>query len=252
MESNYRYALILEYRGTAYFGSQRQNTLPTVQNELDKALKNMTQIKVKTHFASRTDKGVHAEFQVCHFDIPVLLNLAYLPRNLNKRLPEDIRVVKAILVDFSFHSRHNSVKKTYIYKIAKKPVNAFNSEYSVYFGNLNIKVMQAVVPLFIGTKDFRGFAKTEPNEETIKTVLELKISENKDFYTVKITGTGFLRYMVRSIVGVLARVGKGTFNAELVSEIFMKKDHTLCGKTAPAKGLVLKKIYYPEKYQIKK
>ncbi len=252
MELNYRYALILEYRGTAYFGSQRQNTLPTIQNEVDKALKNMTQIKVKTHFASRTDKGVHAEFQLCHFDIPVLLDLAYLPYNLNKRLPEDIRVVKAILVDFSFHSRHCSVKKTYIYRIAKKPVNAFNSEYSVYFGNLNIKDMQEAVPLFIGTKDFRGFAKTEPNEDTIKTVLDLKILENKDFYTVKITGTGFLRYMVRSIVGVLARVGKGTFNPELVQEIFLKKDHTLCGKTAPAKGLVLKKIYYPKKYKIKK
>ncbi len=252
MKLNYRYALILEYRGTAYFGSQRQNTLPTVQNELDKALKNMTQIKVQTHFASRTDKGVHAEFQVCHFDIPVLLDLAYLPSNLNKRLPEDIRVVKAFLVDFSFHSRHRSVKKTYIYKIAKKPVNAFNSEYSVYFGDLNIKEMQEVSTLFIGTKDFRGFAKTEPSEDTVKTVLDLKITENKDFYTIKITGTGFLRYMVRSIVGVLAIVGKGTFSRTSVSEIFLKKDHTLCGKTAPAKGLVLKKIYYPLKYKIKK
>ncbi len=252
MELNYRYALILEYRGTAYFGSQRQNSLPTVQNEVDKALKNMTQIKIKTHFASRTDKGVHAEFQVCHFDIPVLLDIAYLPHNLNKRLPEDIRVVKAILVDFTFHSRHSSSKKTYIYRIAKKPVNAFNSEYSVYFGNLNIHDMQEVMPLFIGTKDFRGFAKTELNADTTKTVLDLKITENKDFYTLKITGTGFLRYMVRSIVGVLTSVGKGTSTPELVSEIFLKKDHTLCGKTAPSKGLVLKKIYYPPKYQIKK
>ncbi len=252
MELNYRYALILEYRGTAYFGSQRQNTLPTVQNEIDKALKNMTQIKVKTHFASRTDKGVHAEFQVCHFDIPVLLDIAYLPHNLNKRLPEDIRVKKAVLVSDDFHSRHSSIKKTYIYKIAKKPVNAFNSEYSVYFGDLDIKSMKEVLPMFIGTKDFRGFAKTEPDEETVKNILDIKLTENRQEYTLKITGTGFLRYMVRSIVGVLARVGKKTFDQARVSDIFLKKDHTLCGKTAPAKGLTLKRIYYLKKWKIKK
>lgn len=252
MELNYRYALILEYRGTAYFGSQRQNTLPTVQNEIDKALKNMTQIKTKTHFASRTDKGVHAEFQVCHFDIPVLLDINYLPHNLNKRLPEDIRVKKAVLVSSDFHSRHSAIKKTYIYKIAKKPVNAFNSEYSVYFGDLDIKSMKAVLPMFIGTKDFRGFAKTEPDEETVKNILDIKLTENRQEYTLKITGTGFLRYMVRSIVGVLARVGKKTFDQARVFEIFLKKDHTLCGKTAPAKGLTLKRIYYLKKWKIKK
>lgn len=239
-----RYLMYCSYDGSKYYGFQAQLNQLGIQEVIEKAIKNMTQQKVKIHSAGRTDKGVHAYAQAFHVDLIGDFEIVNLMLALNKRLPEDIRIIKIKTVKKTFHARHDAQAKKYVYKLSKKPLNVFQSKYYTYVANLDYDVMKKAALLFIGTHDFKGFCEKVIGKPTIKTIHSIQVSETSTTLTFTFFGNSFLKYMVRSMMGTLIEIGQNKKKPEVITENLMHPDRTLAGKTAPAKGLYLKKIYY--------
>ncbi len=241
-----RYKMVLSYDGTDYSGYQRQPNAHTIQAAVEKAIFDMTKIETEIFAASRTDKGVHALYQVVHFDTVADIEKESWISGLNKRLPSDIRVLKIHKVKPHFHARHDSKSKVYLYKITKQEPSIFDQRFAVYVPNLDIKKMELAAQHLIGTHDFKAFAKLDTSEEkpTIRTLYTVSVKSYKTYYLFKIHGDHFLRYMVRSIMGNLIDIGLGRKQPEHIKNLLACKDRLLTSKTAPAKGLVLYHIYY--------
>lgn len=241
-----RYKLILSYDGTGYSGYQKQPHQNTIQDKLEQALKKMTDQNIDTFAASRTDSGVHALYQVIHFDFDASIAPDKWIEGLNKRLPDDIKVLKISRTKDNFHARYDSKAKTYIYKIGTKPLNPLDGRYQVYVPNLNIGHMRIAMQDVIGTHDFRAFSKLdlENQKDPVKTIYEFTVKPYKQGYVFKIKGNHFLRYMVRSIMGNLIDIGLNRKPVDHIKRLLETKDRKLTAKTADAKGLILYHIYY--------
>ncbi|MGI6781748.1 MAG: tRNA pseudouridine(38-40) synthase TruA [Acholeplasmataceae bacterium] len=240
----YRYKLTIAYDGSDYHGMQRLNEHRSIQKTLEKALKRMTAKEVLVYTSGRTDKGVHAKGQVVHFDFEAKLDPDILVTGLNKRLPDDIRVIKAELVSNTFHARHDAKSKVYEYVITKEESNVFNQRYEVYYPNIDINKLKEASKLLEGSHDFGGFTVTNELKPTVKTIYSIKIIETKTHIKIKIHGNSFLRYQVRRMVGLLVEIASGKKDISKISEILETKDQHIANKTAPAKGLFLVKINY--------
>ena len=239
-----RYLMYCSYDGSNYYGFQAQVNQLGIQEVIEKAIKNMTQQSVKIHSAGRTDKGVHAYEQAFHVDMIGNLELHSMRDALNKRLPEDIRIVKIKKVKDDFHARHHAKAKKYIYKLSKKPLTAFQSKYYTYVPNVDYDLMKRATSSFIGTHDFKGFCEKVVGKPTIKTIYDIQVIETSSTISFLFFGNSFLKYMVRSMMGTLIEIGQKKKHAEVITLNLTNPDRTLAGKTAPAKGLYLKKIYY--------
>lgn len=240
-----RIKLTVAYDGSDYYGFQRLNKLPTIQNELEKGLKNMTSIPHFVFGASRTDKGVHAKAQVVHFDTKITeITTDTWIKGLNKRLPSDIRVVKAEVVSKNFHARHSVKSKKYEYRISKNESTPFTARYEVYYENLNWDIIKQVYKQLEGTHDFVGFAKYVEGKPTIKNLYQVNLRETKNHYIFTFHGDNFLRYMIRSMMGTLIEMAIGRKPIDTIEKIFTTNNRKLAGKTAPAKGLTLVKMFY--------
>lgn len=239
-----RLKAVVSYDGTNYSGYQKQVNDPSIQEKIEKALRLMTIMDIQTFAASRTDKGVHALYQVFHFDTEIDLPSHQWVEALNKRLPGDIRIKSVKKVKDDFHSRHDSKSKIYIYKISKKPTTAFTCNYEVYEKNFNIELVKEDMKAIVGTHDFSGFSPNKDGKPPIKTIYSFTVSETKTHYIFKIHGNSFLRYMVRSIMGNVLAVGTGQKPVGHLKTLIETKQRTLTAKTAPACGLYLKHIYY--------
>lgn len=239
-----RYLAIVSYDGSNYFGFQKQEKEITVQQMIERAFRNMTQQEVTIYSAGRTDKGVHALGQAFHFDFNEIEKMDLFIEGLNKRLPIDIRIIKIKKVKDYFHARFDAKKKTYTYTISKVPSSVFDARYEVYVKDFNIDVAKNCVLKFIGTHDFKGFTKYTEGKETVRTIDQIKVLETKTKIRFIFTGKGFLRYMVRSIMGTIIEVSTGKKDITLIDELFETKDRKKASKTAEARGLCLTKIYY--------
>lgn len=239
-----RYKAIVSYDGTMYQGFQAQKNALGIQEVIQKAFKNMTQQIIVIHSSGRTDKGVHATGQCFHFDTDLIIPEGRFVEALNRRLPEDIRVLSIKKVKKDFHARHDAVSKKYIYKLLKKPLTSFQANHYVYIPNLNYTIMREAASLFIGTHDFAGFSARVPGKPTIKTIFNVAIYESKSSFFIEFHGNSFLKYMVRSMVGTLIEIGQEKKSKEDLLANLNKPDRRLAGKTAPGKGLYLKKVYY--------
>ena len=239
-----RYKLTLSYDGTNYLGYQTQVKGKTIQQEVEKAFRLMTQIDVKTFAASRTDKGVHALGQVIHFDFPQDISNEKWIIGLNKRLNEDIRVVKVEKAKDDFHARYDAKSKLYTYKIAKKPSNPFNQRYELYVPNFDLSLVKDEIKQLEGTHDFSAFSPNKELKPPIKTIYSFKVLETQNHYIFKIHGNHFLRYMVRSIMGNVIAIATGKKDKNHLRLMLETKDRLITAKTAEAKGLFLSKIYY--------
>jgi tRNA pseudouridine38-40 synthase len=239
-----RYHAIVSYDGSRYFGFQAQNEALGIQEVIEKALKNMTQTEIKIHSAGRTDKGVHALAQSFHFDSYFEIENKKFIDALNKRLPLDIRILSIRKTNHDFHARHSAISKRYIYKMSKKPTNAFQAFYYHYDKHADIRLMKEAAYLFQGTHDFEGFSVKVIGKPTIKTIYSVIINETKNNISFEFHGNGFLKYMVRSIMGTIIEVGKGMKTLEDIKINLTYPDRKLSGKTAPPNGLYLKKVYY--------
>jgi tRNA pseudouridine38-40 synthase len=241
---SWRYKVVVSYDGSNYHGSQIQQQLPTIQLSLQQALKKMFHIDLVITLASRTDQGVHALYQVFHVDLPFKLETHLIINGLNQRLTGDIIIINASIVSSEFHARFSAKAKTYQYTITKVPSTIINQRFEVYQPNLNIELIRQVLPDLIGTHDFIAFGKYQAGKPTVKTIHAINLKETKHRLIFTIKGDNFLRYMVRTMIGNLIAVGLHQKPITQLKDLLLTGDRKLSAKLAPAKGLVLKKIYY--------
>jgi tRNA pseudouridine38-40 synthase len=240
--------LTLEYDGTNYSGWQVQPGRRTIQFELETALKQLTTEDIRPAVSGRTDAGVHALGQTVSFRTSVSHSPFVFLKGLNALLPDDIAVIKSEEVGPDFHARKSAIAKTYRYLVLdRKPKTAVdrNRVWHVY-KELNVDVIRESALHLEGTHDFTSFRSSECEAKT--TVRELKNIEiyrnNINMLALEFRGTGFLKQMVRSIVGTLVEAGQGLRKPEDFAEILTAKDRKKAGKTAPPQGLYLVSVDY--------
>jgi len=244
--------LFIAYDGTNYLGWQIQPKGPTVQGVIQDVLSRLLGHKVKLKVAGRTDTGVHALYQVAHFLTTSDRPLEVIFRAVNAMLPDDIVIWQIEEVEFKFHAQKYAQKKTYVYYIYNYPVrNPLVRLYSYWVPEkLDLNAMKACLPLIIGEKDFASFRKSGTDiKTTVRTIYDAKFKRvigHKHMIAFEITGKGFMRYMVRNLVGALVEVGKGKLTVEDFKKILEARDRRVAPPPAPPEGLFLKKIEYPE------
>jgi len=262
-----KFKLVIAYDGTAYEGWQVQKTGTGVQEKVEQALAKLFPGKPRLHSASRTDTGVHALGMVAHFEVPsggdasspggAPATGASQPRKMSTRklalalnawLPEDIRVLSAARASEKFHARFDAAGKQYRYFVwnhaAMNPLLRHNAWQVTR--PLDLKAMRSAAPLFVGRRDFKSFAASRnyEMESTVRRLTGCDIKKSGALLTFIIEGDGFLYKMCRGIVGTLVQIGLGKFTADEIKPMLAKKDRRVAGMTAPAKGLVLWKVFY--------
>lgn len=244
-----RYFLELSYKGTAYNGWQRQNNAPSLQETIELSLSKLLRQDISILGAGRTDSGVHASFYVAHFDscnaIEETNAFAY---HLNAILPQDIAISKVYAVSNDAHARFDALSREYKYYILlhKDP---FTRELSwQYYRDLDIEAMNNAADSLLRHIDFTTFSKLHSNNKTnichvthARWVLD---SSNKLTFTIR--SDRFLRNMIRAIVGTMVDVGKGKITPHQFEEILISKELSRSSGSAPARGLYLSNITYPE------
>jgi tRNA pseudouridine38-40 synthase len=244
--------LFIAYDGTNYLGFQIQPKGPTIQGILQEVLGQVLGHKVKIRSAGRTDAGVHALCQVAHFLTTSDKPLEIIFRALSGLLPRDISVWQIEEVDFKFHPQRDALKKTYQYNIYNYPVrNPLLRLYSYWVPEpLDLSAMQACLSEIIGTKDFASFRKSGTDiKTTIRTIYSASLSWSESLshlLVFEITGQGFMRYMVRNLVGALLEVGRGKMSLEQFKEVLEARDRRVAPPPAPPQGLILKHIEYKD------
>lgn len=255
------YMVKLQYNGSAYHGWQKQKQLPTLAQAFNEALSKCVPDHVKTHAlgASRTDARVHALSQVVKVTVHDFdLSPEDFQDLLNKHLPSDMRVLNVIRTHKFIRVIEWAQKKEYLYLFHNQNEQAENCPYSVNFQEpLDLEKMKQACQLFIGEYDFINFSYRGSTNNTVRKVFDCKIIDNHQLefngttissYALRIEGNGFLKQMVRLIVGALIKVGNGQITLEQLKESLETGSSTRVGFIAPAKGLVLYKISYPQKY----
>ena len=240
-----RYLITFSYDGSKYNGYQKQLDVNTVQSELEKALTTLNDNNFVSVVASgRTDAGVHAINQHAHFDLSINITVDKLKMALNSLLPKDIYVKQVEEVDPEFHARFNVKTKEYIYKINVGEYNPIEKDYIYQYNKeLDINKMKDAIKLLEGTHNFKSFASADDVRDNYeRTILKTNIELDNNIITISFVGTGFLRYMVRNMVGTLIEIGEG--KERNINKILEALDRKEAGKTAPPQGLYLKDVYY--------
>ena len=249
------FKLVIEYDGSDYHGWQRQDGDATIQEELEKALEIMTRQKIAIAGSGRTDAGVHALGQTASFRCDTRLSAEVFLRGLNSLLPEDIVIRECMPASDDFHARFSVKQKTYQYRILNRPIaSALLRRYVWHVKKkLDISAMQQAGEFLLGSHDFKSFqGQGSDVKDTIRRILFLEISRESDRIYLDITGNGFLRFMVRNIVGTLVEVGMGKITPAVFNEILLSKDRNRAGMTAPAQGLFLMKVDYADESDVPK
>ena len=263
-----RVKLVVAYDGTNYCGWQSQNNAVAVQDVLNRHLSELLGETIETIGASRTDAGVHAYGNVAVFDTNHRMPADKIAFALNARLPDDIRIQKSEEVSEDFHPRYCSSVKTYEYKILNRQMLIPTLRHYAHFTYvpLDVELMKKGASYIVGEHDFKSFCGAGAQvKTTVREVLDIEIyTENlagsndcktekscKDMQkgeliTLRVRGKGFLYNMVRIIAGTLMDAGQGFWEPEYMKEILEAKDRSKAGNTAPAKGLTLVEIAYPE------
>ena len=242
-----RIKLTVAYDGTNYCGWQIQPNGITVEEVLNRELSALTKTKVTVIGASRTDSGVHARGNVAVFDTDSPIPPDRIAYALNRRMPEDIVVIRSEEVPADWHPRYQNSVKTYEYHILNSKMPDPTKRHTTYFVSyhLDIQKMREAAAYIVGEHDFASFCNIHTDvEDTVRTIYELAIEKNGEEWTIRIRVNGFLYNMVRIIVGTLLRVGRGFYTPEQVKEILEAKDRKSAGVTAPPQGLMLMQIEY--------
>lgn len=241
-----RLLAVVEYDGTSYAGWQYQPDQISVQETIEKAISQIRNTPTKIFGSGRTDAGVHALGQTFHFDIDEERDLDKFRHSINCVLPKDIRVKSLRVVPSDFHARLSAKEKTYRFVLNLKEASAFTDKYEqVLDGKLDIKEMKKCSKLFEGKHCFQNFTTKEEDEDNfVRTIYRINIEEFDYHLHITFVGTGFMRYMVRLIVGTLIQVGKGKLSVRDVDDILYKKTRLPVSYKAEAKGLFLVEVKY--------
>ncbi len=247
------YKLLIQYDGTDFHGWQVQENDRTIQGELERVIGTLESAKVHVAGSGRTDAGVHAEGQVAN----VIIGRSFTPERfrlaINGNLWRDIRIMSVETVPDEFHARFSAVGKTYVYRVVNAPVmSPFWRRYAHHESRpLNIATMIDAGRLMLGEHDWTAFSSAQADgDNRVRTVHELTIDSVWDaragasIIEFRISANGFLRYMVRSIIGTLLEVGRGEKDSDTIQTAIVTGDRSLAGPTAPAHGLTLLKVDY--------
>ncbi len=249
-----RYVLKIAYDGTAYAGWQRQKNALSVQEALESALYMALGVDARITASGRTDAGVHAAGQVCHFDSEeITVPPERMPECLNRFLPHDVRAVDGWAAEQAFDSNRSAKRKTYCYSfyvsLREMPLK---ERYAVRLDEAPaIEKLRAAAKLFEGEHDFKAFCASGSSvKTTVRTVYEVNVEESESFSTrdikIYVTGNGFLYNMVRTLAGTLLDIASGRRSEESLLRAFETGERTLLGKTMPAKGLTLMNVEYEQ------
>jgi tRNA pseudouridine38-40 synthase len=245
------YKLTISYDGSNYSGWQIQPNSICVQELIQSALQTVLREKTTLTGSGRTDAGVHALGQIAHFSLEDTINIKKTINSLNGILPKDIRIEKIEEKETTFHSRFNTISKTYKYYLTIGNYQSpFDRKYSFHCKEqLDLDLLKKAARYFIGTHDFTSFANKHlegrASTNPIRTIKKLDIYEvENNKICFEFLGDGFLYKMVRNIVGTLLDISTGKININELSNIFTAKKRQKAGKTAPAKGLFLVKVDY--------
>lgn len=245
-----RYALLLSYDGTNYGGWQIQKNAVTVQQKLTEAIEDLLGYRVTVTASGRTDSGVHAKAQVCHFDAQTSIPAEKLADALNARLPSDISVLQSVLAPDGFDAQSSAKKKTYCYRFylsrCRQPLKDRFSVQIKY--NVDLKKLEYAARLFEGEHDFKAYcAAGSQVKTTVRTVYGIKIKNNGCAVEVFVTGNGFLYNMVRTLVGTMIYYAADRLAEADIIKSLSTCDRDAVGKTMPAKGLTLESVEYKSK-----
>ncbi len=247
-----RYVLKIAYDGRNYAGWQRQKNALSVQQVLEEGLKTALGVDVKITASGRTDAGVHAAGQVCHFDSEqITVPPERLPDCLNKFLPDDVRAIAGAAAKEGFDSNRSAKRKTYVYSLYESTREMPLKEgYAVRVENVApLSELQAAAKLFEGEHDFKAFCASGSSvKTTVRTVYEVRVEESVSFggrdLKIYVTGNGFLYNMVRTMTGELLELASGRRTKESLQKAYETGERSLLGKTMPAKGLTLVAVDY--------
>lgn len=244
------FKITIEYDGTEFHGWQRQKHERTIQGEIERALRLITEQQVLVIGSGRTDAGVHALGQVANFVCDTRLSPAEFQKALNSLLPAAIVIVASEQVDMAFHARYDVQRKLYRYSILNRPLRtAIGRRYAWHISRpLDLKAMRAAAGELIGHHDFKAFEGAgSPRSHSFRKVFRTDFirAQATDRLAFEIEADGFLRFMVRNIVGTLVRVGSGDIGVAEFREILLSKNRSRAGITAPPHGLFLVGVTYP-------
>ena len=248
MDTKRNIRLILEYDGSRYHGWQRQSGVPTIQGIIEERIYAMIREPVKLIASGRTDAGVHALNQVCNFITKTKLDPTSIQRGLNALLPDDVLVKQAEYVPLNFHSMYSAKSKTYEYRIlnSKEP-DVFLRFYAWHIvRDLDSAQMRRCISSLHGKHDFSSFRSSgSGNINPVREVIRAELyGPDESILRLVFEADGFLRHMVRNIVGTVVEVGKGKMGFSEFMEIFHSRDRGKAGPKAPPQGLFLTKLHY--------
>lgn len=244
-------AVQLEYDGTTLFGSQFQANGRTVQGELELAWQRFTGEAIRWNFAGRTDAGVHARGQVANARTTTPQPIETVQRALNALLPDDIGVRQAWEVPYAFHARYSALRRDYRYLLlVERRRSPLWRHHAVHVDiPLDIAAMARAARVLEGTHDFAAFGST-PDGPTVRECFQAEchelIEDSQRLIAIDLAASGFLRHMVRTIVGTLLLIGRGKLAVEQMAHILQSQDRAQAGPTAPPHGLYLMSVTYPE------
>lgn len=239
--------LIIEYEGTRYHGWQVQPNGLTIQEVLQSCLKKITQEEMSVVGSGRTDAGVHAEGQVAHFRTESSMTPHQFLMAFNSLLPNDIVVKEVAEVPDEFHAQRSAVRKIYRYTILNReyPSALLHDRCNFIQTPLDVKAMQSAKSYLEGKHDFSAFrASNCEARNPVREIYKIVIAKKEDFITLDFDGNGFLKYMVRNIVGTLIQVGRKKMQAEEMKTILESRDRKNAGPTARPYGLCLVEVFY--------
>jgi tRNA pseudouridine38-40 synthase len=247
-----RVALGVEYDGSGYCGWQMQSHgTRTVQHEVEKALSIVADHPVQVVCAGRTDTGVHATGQVVHFDTQAERKSRAWVMGVNTHLPGDVCIHWAQRVDSAFSARFSATMRSYRYIIQQRPARPalYNHRVTWVHNELDSVAMQQAAQALLGENDFSSFRSSAcQSEHAMRFVKSIEVTAEGEFVYIDIQANAFLHHMVRNIVGSLLKVGSGEQPVDWIARLLALKDRTRAGPTAPAAGLYLVAVQYPEAY----
>ena len=243
----------VEYDGTDFCGWQAQEGSRTVQDEVEKAISYVANEAIKVTCAGRTDSGVHAYGQVIHFDTEVQRTERSWVLGCNSNLPRDINISWAKETDEEFHARFGALSRRYRYVIMNRLTRSAIMQNRVYWHHqpLDVERMAEASRYFLGEHDFTSFrALACQAKHAVRNMQLLQITRQDDYIFIDVQANAFLHHMVRNIVGTLLAIGEGEQEPSWVKTLLDARDRSIAGVTAPAQGLYLVSVRYPDKYAL--
>ena len=237
---------ICSYKGTNYYGWQKQVGFISVQEKIEECLSKVYDTTINIQGSGRTDAGVHALKQYFHFVVDKEKDLKQLAYSLNKMLPDDIKIISFEKVDDDFHARYNAKEKIYEYRIllTNKDPLSFDLAY-IYPMELDIELFKQALNKFVGTHNYQDFTSKEEDESNfVRNIYSIDVIKENDLVRIVFKGNGFMRYQIRNMIGAAINVANGKEKLEFIDKHLDSKNREIIAYKAPASGLYLMDVIY--------